>query len=129
MKLHQESNAERNTITAYGDEAGRDYVDVNKVRFTSSLLVYPDGPVIPWDARQFAALSVNDFAALADAAPELVLLGTGKRLRFAHPSLYAALSAKRIGVETMDVSAACRTFNILVTEGRRVAAALLIETD
>ena len=125
LKLHQESNVERNNVTAYGP----DYVEVNKERHTSSLLLFPEGPVVPWPVSRFDALSAADFELLAQAAPELVIFGSGQRLRFAHPRFFAALSAQRIGVETMDFTAACRTFNILVSEGRRVAAALLIETD
>ncbi|KKB62666.1 hypothetical protein WM40_16075 [Robbsia andropogonis] len=127
MKLEQES-AEgagvRNVVTGYGD----DYVEINKTRFTHSVLLMPDGPVLPWEPARFEAFDAAHFAPLAAAAPELVLLGTGRALRFGHPRLYAALTAKRIGVETMDLTAACRTFNILAGEGRRVAAALLIET-
>lgn len=122
LKLQQESNAELNNVTAYG----RDYVEVNKERFTHSLLLFPQGPVLPWPVGGFETLRPADFDLLAQASPELVLFGTGERLRFGHPRLFAALSAQRIGVETMDLSAACRTFNILVSEGRRAAAALLI---
>jgi len=87
----------------------------------------PNGPALPWDPTRFEALAPVHFEPLVNATPELVLLGTGKKLRFGHPRLYAALTAKRIGVETMDLGAACRTFNILAAEGRRVAAALLLE--
>jgi uncharacterized protein len=72
-------------------------------------------------------LSAEHFAMLVDSAPEVVVFGSGERLRFPHPRLTAALTAKRIGVETMDFKAACRTYNILMAEGRKVAAALLIE--
>jgi len=67
------------------------------------------------------------FDALIEIAPEVVVFGSGARLRFPHPRLLAKLSQQRIGVETMDFGAACRTYNILMSEGRRVAAALLIE--
>ncbi|MGI4984268.1 MAG: Mth938-like domain-containing protein [Janthinobacterium lividum] len=125
MKLQQESNAELNNVTGYG----RGYVEVNKERFTHSIVLFPQGPVVPWPVGGFDTLRPADFDLLAQASPELVLFGTGARLRFGHPRLFAALSAQRIGVETMDLSAACRTFNILIGEGRRAAAALLIEPD
>jgi uncharacterized protein len=67
----------------------------------------------------------SHFDAVLAAEPEVVLLGTGARQRFAHPRLTAALIARRIGVESMDTGAACRTYNILMTEGRKVLAALL----
>jgi len=128
VKLHQESNADQNVVTGYGALPGNRYVEVNKTRFSSSILLFPEGPVLPWPVHRFDDLVPDNFAALLQSTPELVIFGTGERLRFGHPRLFASLSAQRIGVETMDLTAACRTFNILVSEGRRVAAALLIET-
>ncbi|MGF6771313.1 uncharacterized protein P3T18_003792 [Paraburkholderia sp. GAS199] len=123
MKLHQDSSGALNTVTGYG----ADYVEINLVRHTGSILVMPETPVVPWPVSSFEDLSAEHFAMLIDAAPEVVVFGSGERLRFPHPRLTAALAAKRIGVETMDFKAACRTYNILMAEGRKVAAALLIE--
>jgi uncharacterized protein len=129
LKLHQDSSGAQNTVTGYG--AG--YVEVNLQRYEGSIIVLPDAPVIPWPVSSFDALTPELFAyLLAPApevvAPEVVIFGSGARLRFAHARLTAALTAKRIGVESMDFMAACRTYNILMAEGRKVAAALLIET-
>lgn len=123
MKLHQDSSGALNTVTAYGAY----YVDVNLVRHESSILLLPDTPVVDWPVSSFDALAPEHFALLLEQAPEVVVFGSGARLRFPHPRLTAALGARRIGVETMDFMAACRTYNILMAEGRRVAAALLIE--
>jgi uncharacterized protein len=123
LKLHQDSSGALNTVTGYG----ADYVEINLVRHSGSILVLPDAPVIPWPVSSFDQLSAEHFAMLIEAAPEVVVFGSGERLRFPHPRLTAALTAKRIGVETMDFKAACRTYNILMAEGRKVAAALLIE--
>jgi uncharacterized protein len=123
LKLHQDSNGTLNTVTGYGP----DYVEINLERHTSSIIVLPDSPVIAWPVASFDALTVELFNMLLAPAPEVVVFGSGEKLRFAHPQLTAALAAKRIGVETMDFKAACRTYNILMAEGRRVAAALLIE--
>ena len=123
MKLHQDSSGALNTVTAYG----ACYVDVNLVRHESSILLLPDTPVVDWPVSSFDALAPEHFALLLEQAPEVVVFGSGARLRFPHPRLTAALGARRIGVETMDFMAACRTYNILMAEGRRVAAALLIE--
>ncbi|MEW9580548.1 Mth938-like domain-containing protein [Paraburkholderia sp. DGU8] len=123
MKLHQDSSGALNTVTGYG----ADYVEINLVRHQGSILVLPDAPVIPWPVSAFDQLSAEHFAMLIEAAPEVVVFGSGERLRFPHPRLTAALTGKRIGVETMDFKAACRTYNILMAEGRKVAAALLIE--
>ena len=71
---------------------------------------------------------VMNFESLLAMQPELVIFGSGERLRFAAPALMASLFERRIGVETMDTAAACRTFNVLAGERRRVVAALLVET-
>jgi uncharacterized protein len=92
-----------------------------------SILVMPETAVTPWPVAAFEALTAEHFAMLVEPAPEVVIFGSGERLRFPHPRLTAALAAHRIGVETMDFKAACRTYNILMAEGRKVAAALLIE--
>ncbi|MFP6558799.1 Mth938-like domain-containing protein [Paraburkholderia sp. B3] len=123
MKLHQDSSGALNTVTGYGT----DYVEINLERHESSIIVLPDVPVVPWPVNAFDALTPELFEMLLPNAPEVVLFGSGSRLRFPHPRLTAALAAKRIGVEAMDIQAACRTYNILMAEGRRVAAALLIE--
>jgi uncharacterized protein len=123
LKLHQDSNGALNTVTGYGT----DYVEINLHRHAGSIIVLPEGPVIPWPVSSFDALSPEHFAQLIEPAPEVVIFGSGERLRFPHPRLTAALAKHRIGVETMDFQAACRTYNILMAEGRKVAAALLIE--
>jgi uncharacterized protein len=122
LKLHQDSSGALNTVTGYG----ADYVEINLERHEGSIIVLPD-LVIPWPVSAFDALTPELFEMLLAPAPEVVVFGSGERLRFPHPRLTAALAAKRIGVEAMDFKAACRTYNILMAEGRRVAAALLIE--
>jgi uncharacterized protein len=124
LKLHQDSSGALNTVTGYG----ADYVEINLQRHAGSIIVLPEGPVIPWPVSSFEALTAEHFAQLIEPAPEVVIFGSGERLRFPHPRLTAALAKHRIGVETMDFKAACRTYNILMAEGRKVAAALLIES-
>ena len=123
MKLHATVVPSSNTFNAYGDG----YVEVNAMRFDRSIVVFPDRPVLDWSVDAFAALTAERFAFIAAQDPELVVFGSGSRLRFPHPRLLAPLIDRGIGVETMDVHAACRTYNILMAEGRRVAAALLLE--
>jgi uncharacterized protein len=123
LKLHQDSSGALNTVTGYG----ADYVEINLERHDSSIIVLPDAPVVAWPVSAFEALAPEHFDLVLAAEPEVVVFGSGARLRFPHPRLTAALAARRIGVETMDFMAACRTYNILMAEGRRVAAALLIE--
>ena len=122
MKLHASGPSGVNTITGYGEG----YVVVNGERRTTSVVVLPDR-IEQWAVQGFDQLSAQDFAFLKDLHAEIVLLGTGARQRFPHPRLTAALAQAGIGLEVMDLQAACRTYNILVAEERKVAAALLFE--
>lgn len=122
MKLHADNAEGVNLIHAYT----RSSVSVNGEAHTRSILVPPTGAVIGWPVSTLEDLSEAHFEAVIEARPEVLILGTGPTLRFAHPGLLRRLMAVRIGVETMDTAAACRTFNILVAEGRQVMAALLI---
>ncbi len=124
LKLHPDQLPPLNTVTAYGDG----YVDINLQRHQSSIIVLPEQPVRAWPVAAFELLEASHFEMLAEETPELVIFGSGNKLRFPHPRLTAALAARRIGVETMDFQAACRTYNVLMAEGRKIAAALLIET-
>ncbi|MBA3902476.1 MAG: hypothetical protein C0522_02185 [Rhodocyclaceae bacterium] len=123
MKLHLDTPEGRNTVTGYG--AG--YVAINHRRHETSLVLLPDRIVEAWGMAGFDALSEADFRMLRELAPEMVLLGTGSRQRFPAPALLRPLIEARIGCDVMDLPAACRTYNILMAEGRRVAAALLID--
>jgi uncharacterized protein len=123
MKLHSTATQHYQTVTAYDDTG----VEINAVRFTHSLIVLPEVAPATWPPGSFDALSTEHFAQLDAIKPDVVILGTGKRQRFVHPRLAAALTAKRIGVECMDNQAACRTYNILMAEGRKVALALIFE--
>ncbi len=125
MKLHLDNPASRNLVTGYG--AG--YVAINHRRHETSLILLPDRIVESWGTGGFDALAESDFEALRALGPEILLLGTGNRQRFPAPHLLRPLIEARIGCEVMDLPAACRTFNILMAEGRRVAAALLIEAN
>ena len=122
MKLHASGPSGVNTITGYGEG----YVMVNGQRRDTSVVVLPDR-VESWPARSFDALTAEHFSFLQSLDAEIVLLGTGPKQRFPHPRLTAALAQAGIGLEVMDVQAACRTYNILVAEERKVAAALLFE--
>jgi uncharacterized protein len=122
VKLHSSVPSGVNTITGYGEG----YVMVNGERRSASIVVLPDR-IEQWPVKGFDQLGPNDFAFLKDLKAEIVLLGTGGRQRFPHPRLTAELAKAGIGLEVMDLQAACRTYNILVAEERKVAAALLFE--
>lgn len=123
MKLHSTNTQQYQTVTAYDDQG----VEFNLVRFEHSLIVLPETQPVVWDVSSFDTLSAVHFEQIASMAPDVVILGTGKKQKFVHPKLIAALSAQHKGVECMDNQAACRTYNILMTEGRKVALALILE--
>ena len=100
---------------------------INGRTFTRNLVVPWQGEVISWAAAGFEGLCEDDFGQLLALKPELIVFGSGSRLRFAAPRLQRALINARIGVETMDTAAACRTYNVLLGEGRCVVVALLFD--
>ncbi|XZG71446.1 Mth938-like domain-containing protein [Chitinibacteraceae bacterium HSL-7] len=120
MKLHQSTTTHLNQFTSYGD----DFVSVNEVRYESSVIVTPDS-VLEWRPQTFESLEEGDFETLLSLNPELVLLGTGARIRFPHPRLSRALMAQHVGLDVMDTGALARTFNVLCAEGRQVVAVVL----
>ena len=123
MKLHATSTQQYQTVTAYDDA----HVEINLIPFDHSLVVLPEIAPAPWPVASFDALTAENFEQINAIAPDVVILGTGARQRFVHPRLTASLTARRIGVECMDNQAACRTYNILMGEGRKVVLALIIK--
>ena len=125
MKLHAMSTQQYQTVTAYDEDS----VEINATAYRRSLLVMPEMAPVDWPVASFDTLTAEDFAQIDAIDPDVVILGTGARQRFIHPRLIASLTARRVGVETMDNPAACRTYNILMAEGRRVALALILDTS
>jgi len=123
MKLHSDDNQQYQTVTGY-DASG---VEINAERFNYSLLVMPETPPRPWNVTRFEDLTAEHFERIAADEPDVVILGTGERQRFVHPRLVKSLLDKRTGVESMDSQAACRTYNVLMGEGRKVTLALIID--
>jgi uncharacterized protein len=124
MKIEREQAAGRNLFTGYGPG----YVEINRTRHSASLVVSGDRLVTDWPARSLEDLGADHFAAILDLGPEIVLLGSGATFRFLAPARLAPLHEARVGVEVMDTAAACRTYNILLGEGRNVVAALIVES-
>jgi len=123
MKLQADRLEGQNAISRHGVEG----VVINGIEHRDSVIVPWRGAVLPWAVDDFANLTEDHFAALAALDPELVLFGSGTRIRFPRPALLQALISRRIGLETMDTPAACRTYNVLLAEGRSVVTALLFE--
>lgn len=123
MKLQADRIEGQNAIARHGPGG----VIVNGAEYRESLIVPWTGEVKSWQVAHFDALTESHFEALAAFKPELVIFGSGPRIRFVKPQLMKVLIGQRIGVETMDTAAACRTYNVLLAEGRSVLAALLFE--
>jgi len=122
LKIEQEQAAGRNTFTGYGDG----YVEVNHKRYQRSLVVTGQRIVEDWPIASVDELEADHLAAIVELKPVIVLLGTGARFQFPDPARLAPLYKAGIGVEAMDTPAACRTYNILLGEGRDVLAALIL---
>jgi uncharacterized protein len=123
MKLHLTTAENFNLITAY--RSG--YVEINKVGHNSALIVTTNRIITPWHTGDFDSLNEASLVPLIDIKPEVVILGTGEKHRFLRPQHFRNLTELGIPIEYMTTDAACRTFNILVSEGRLVAAALILQ--
>ena len=123
MKL-QPDKSDVQTINGYG----LGWVAVNGEKITNSVIIGSRGQRIDWGCSRFEELAEAHFARLAGLEAELVIFGSGSRIRFPQASWLRPLIEQRIGLETMDSAAACRTYNILASEGRNVVAALVLET-
>ena len=122
MKLHLTTAENKYLISGYG----LGFVEINNQRFNCNLIVMPDTLVLDWPAINFASLTEAHFMQIVELKPEVVLLGTGEKHQFLHPKITQKLTQNGIVLECMTTSAACRTYNILMSEGRHVAAALLL---
>jgi len=120
MKMHLEQGVGLQLFSGYGTG----FVAVNNVRYEKCVVVSPQ-VVVEWEVIGFDALTAADFGFIGQLQPEIVILGTGVAQRFPPPALARVLAATGVGVEIMDTRAACRTYNILATEGRKVVAAIL----
>jgi uncharacterized protein len=122
MKL-QPDKSDVQTISGYG----QGWIGVDGERITHSVIISSGGDRVDWPLDRFEDLGPEHFAQLALVEAEIVIFGSGSRIRFPQAAWLAPLISRRIGVETMDTPAACRTYNILAQEGRSVAVALLLE--
>ena len=124
MKL-QPDQSDVQSISGYGPG----WIGVNGEKISSSVIIGSKGQRVDWPAARFEDLDARHFEQLAQLDCEIVIFGSGARIRFPQAAWLRPLMAKRVGIETMDTAAACRTYNILAQEGRSVAAALLLERD
>jgi uncharacterized protein len=122
MKMHRDNTARVHRITGYG--AG--YVSVDEEPITRSFIVTPETLITDWRPRQLSEMDAAALEALSELGPAIILLGSGAEQFFPPASLLAPVLARGIGIEVMTTAAACRTYNILVAEGRAVAAGLFM---
>ncbi len=122
MKFTQDNTGDGNIIQHYT----KGQIVINGKIYKHSLIVTPSTIIDTWTPTDFSSLTANDLSILTDLAPEIVILGTGEVQRFPAHALSQQLIAQNVGVESMGTAAACRTYNILMAEGRNVAAALFM---
>ncbi|MDH5517716.1 MAG: Mth938-like domain-containing protein [Gammaproteobacteria bacterium] len=122
MNFSQDTNEANSRIHAYTE----DYFVINEFKFDCHCQLHRDGLTDKWQPLNIADLQISDFKSLLDCQPEVLILGTGATLKFPQSTLRQQFAEHKIGLEVMDTGAACRTYNILLSEGRNVAAALLL---
>ena len=103
-------------------------ITVGQQSYRRSLILTPERVIPDWRPRRYREITEQDFDIVLSMQPEIILLGTGATLSFPAAKLSATILATGTGFEVMDTAAACRTYNILLSERRKVIAALLIES-
>ncbi|MBT8144719.1 MAG: Mth938-like domain-containing protein [Gammaproteobacteria bacterium] len=124
MQFHRDPAADVNLVTA----CGHDGIKVGETLLTTSCVVSAESIIQNWPVTSVDDLKPASIAPLLEQRPELILLGAGRRLRFPAVGIGRSIMAQSVGFEVMDTAAACRTYNVLVSEGRHVLAALIIES-
>lgn len=123
MKLTDDRSEGINLVRSYAPGV----VQVADKPLHRSCLIKADRLVTDWRPQSISDLRVEDLDAVFELEPEIVVIGSGPRQRFPDPALLAAVLSRGIGCEVMDTGAACRTYNVLASEDRKVVAALLLE--
>lgn len=122
MELNLDTGEGRYQIRAYA----KDFIQVNAQKIRHSLIVMPEQLIVPWPPQTIADLTAEHLQIIANLHPSIVLLGSGEHLVFPNPELLNVFYQQKIGIEVMNNGAACRTYTVLMSEGRKVAAALLL---
>ena len=123
MKLDLDTNSGTNSVQAYSKQG----IQIAGQWYSNNLLLTPDTIIDNWQANPVAGLTLKDFSLLLPQKPEVMILGSGQKIQFPPKPLYVELASLGIGLEVMDTEAACRTFNILLSEDRLVVAAMYLE--
>ena len=125
LKIHLQSQDSVNLVKQVQNTPDGYVIDIGDEQFTKALILTSEC-VEMWDVESVSALSSTHFSALSTLPVEVVILGTGRKIEFPDPKITQALMHKGIGLEVMDTPAACRTYNILAGDGRKVAAAIIL---
>ncbi len=123
MKLDLETNSGTNSVQAYSNQS----IKIAGQWYSNSLLLTVNRIFDNWQANPVTGLKLDDFSLLLSQKPEVLILGSGQKIQFPPKPLYVELASLGIGLEVMDTEAACRTFNILLSEDRKVAAAIVLK--
>ena len=123
MKLESIKNNSNNTIRSYDNNC----IKVNDDIYTQSFIITSDQLIPRWRPENFSDLCLKDLELITDLDPEIIILGSGNHLHFPESSITAIVTSKNIGFEVMDTYAACRCYSLLLSEGRNVAAGLILE--
>ena len=122
MNFSQDTDETPTIIHSYTD----DYLVINQTKYDCHCLLHRSGLVEPWQPKDLEQLELSDFEVILNCKPDVVILGTGESLKFPANALRHQFLQHNIGLEVMDTGAACRTYNVLLSEGRNVAAAILL---
>ena len=122
MQFTLESNDQSKLVSHYGPG----FFDINERRYETSLCLHAAAVIAPWEHGEAKSLTIESFSRILESSPEILILGTGENMIFPTPALMAGLQLHGTVLETMSSSAACRTYNVLASERRRVAAALML---
>ncbi len=122
MKFSEDYATGTNVIRAFSD----DTIEINNKPYQQSLVVCSYLLIENWDVSHIDEITPQHWQELLQHKPELIIIGTGKMISFPHPATYAVAINKGIGVEFMDSAAACRTYNVLVSENRQVLAGIIL---
>ncbi len=123
MKFTQEIADGNHTVTAHSEEA----IAIDGTSYKDSLMVLPDEIIQDWPVSRFSDIAIANLEVLNDKAVEIILIGTGTRHHIPDMKIMSYFLQNNVGCEAMTTAAACRTYNLLTHENRRVAACLLLE--
>lgn len=99
---------------------------INKRDYKVSIVASVNKILCPWTEKSASQLTTEDFTPILNCKPQIIIIGTGSQMVALDPQIIAAVQSQKVGIEVMDTAAAVRTFNVLISEGRNVAAGLLL---